>query len=100
MTELTILPKGREADDFESHNSLKLSCTNIRVLRSNFVDCEYFLQSNSPEILAVCKTNLGNSIDSGNFSIRGDNPLIQKDSVTLMVCLAVYIKEGLPFTRV
>ena len=34
-------------------NSLKLSFTNIRGLRSNFVDCESFLESNSPDILAV-----------------------------------------------
>ena len=63
----------------------------------NFVDCESFLESNSPEILALCETNLDNSIDSGNFSVRGYLPLIQKDSSTHMRGLTVYIKEGLPF---
>ena len=32
-------------DNFESHNSLKLSFANIRGLRLNFVDCESFLES-------------------------------------------------------
>ena len=72
---------------------------NIRGLRSNFVDCESFLESNSPDILAVCETNLDDSIDLGNFSVRGYLPLIRKDSGTLMHSLAVYVKEGLPFGR-
>ena len=49
------------------------------------------------DILALCQTNLGNSIDSGNFSVRGYLPLIQMLSSTLMHDLAVYVKEGLPF---
>ena len=63
----------------------------------NFVNCEFFLESNSPDILAVCETNLDDSIDSGNFSVRGYLPLIRKDSITHMHGLAVYVKEGLPF---
>ena len=43
---------------------------NIQGLRSNFVECESFLESNSPDIFALCETNLGDSIDSGNFSMR------------------------------
>ena len=39
--------------NFESDNSLKLSFTNNQDLCSNFVDCESFPESNSPEILAV-----------------------------------------------
>ena len=39
--------------NFESDNSLKLNFTNNQDLRSNFVDCESFPESNSPEILAV-----------------------------------------------
>ena len=85
--------------NFESHNSLKLSFTNIWGLRSNFVDCESFLESNSPDILALCETNLDDSIDSGNFSVRGYLPLIRKDSSAHMHGLAVYVKEGLPFAR-
>ena len=94
-----VLWKVCKPDNFESHNSVKLSFTNIRGLRSNFVDCESFLESNSPDILALCETNLDDSIDSGNFSVRGYLPLIRKDSITHMHGLAVYMKEGLPFAR-
>ena len=92
---MVILSKGCKPDNFESHNSLKLSFTNIRGLRSNFVECESFLKSNSPDILALCEANLDDSIDSGNFSVRGYLPLIRKDSIPHMHGLAVYVKEGL-----
>ena len=94
---MTILSKACKPDNFESHNSLKLSFMNIQGLRSNFVDCESFLESNSPDILALCETNLDDSVGSGNFSVRGYLPLIQKDSGTHMHGLAVYVKEGFPF---
>ena len=94
---MALLSKGCKPDNFEPHNSLKLSFTNIWGLLSNFVECESFLESNSPDILALCKTSLDDLIDSGNFSVRGYLPLIQKDSVTHMHGLAVYVKEGLPF---
>ena len=55
------------------------------------------LDSNSPDILALCATNLDDSIDSRNFSVRGYFPLFQKDSSTHMHGLKVYVKEGLPF---
>ena len=96
---MAILSKACKPDNFESQNSLKLSFINIRGLRSNFVDCESFLESNSPDILALCETNLDDSIHSGNFSVRGYLPLIRKDSSTHMHGLAVHVKEGLPFAR-
>ena len=96
---MAILSKVCKPDNFESHNSLKLSFTNIWGLRSNFVDCESFLESNSPDILALCETNLDDSIYSDNFSVTGYLPLIRKDSGTHMHGLAVYVKEGLPFAR-
>ena len=96
---MVILSKACKPDNFESHNSLKLSFTNIWGLRLNFVDCESFLESNSPDILALCETNLDDSIDSGNFSVKGDLLLIRKDFSTHMHGLAVYVKEGLPFAR-
>ena len=96
---MAILSKAFKPDNFESHNSLKLSFTNIRGLRSNFADCESFLESNSADILALCETNLDHSIDSGNFSVRVYLPLIQKDSSTHMHGLAIFVKEGLPFPR-
>ena len=52
---MAILSKGCKPDNFEPHNSLKLSFTNIRGLCSNFVECESFLESNSPEVLALCE---------------------------------------------
>ena len=56
-----------------------------------------FLESNSPDIFALCETNLDDSIDSGNFFVRGYLPLIQKDSSTHMHGLRLYTKEGLHF---
>ena len=51
----------------------------------------------NPDILALCKTNLDDSIDSSNFSVRGYLPLIRKDYIVHMHGLTVYLKEGLPF---
>ena len=96
---MTILSKACKQDNFQSHNSLKLSFTNIRGLRSNFVHCEPFLESNSPDVLALCETNLDDLIDSGNFSVRGYLLFIREDSSTHLHGLVVYVKEGLPFAR-
>ena len=87
---MAILSKTCKPDNFELHNSLKLSFTNIRSLRSNFAGCESFLESNYPDIL--CETNLDDSTD---FSMRGYLSLIQKDSSAYMHGLTVYVKEGL-----
>ena len=81
----------------ESYNFLKLSFTNIWGLHLNFADCESFLESNSPDILPLWETNLDDSIDSANFSVRGYFPLIWKDSSIHMHGLTVYVKEGVPF---
>ena len=96
---MAILSKARKPDNFESHNSLKLSFTNTQGLRSNFVDCESFLESNSPDILALSETNLDDSTNSGNFSVRGYLPLIRMDSSSHKHGLAVYVKEGLYFAQ-
>ena len=77
LNEMTILSKESKPDNFKSRNSLKLNFTNIRGLLSNFVGCESFLESNSPDILAYCETNLDDSIDSGNiFRLFQNNSLI------------------------
>ena len=96
---MAILSKGCLPDTFEPDNSLELSFTNIRSLCLNFVECDSFLESNSPDILAICEANVDDLIDSGNFSERGYLPLIRKDYITHMHGLAVYVKEGLPFVR-
>ena len=51
---------------------------NIQGFPSNFADCEYFLEINSCDILALCETNLDDSIDSGNFSVQGLSPFNPK----------------------
>ena len=83
---MAILSKACKPDNFESHNSLKRTFTNVRGLRSDFVDCKSFLESNSPDILALCETNLVDSIDSGNFSVRGYFPLIL---ILILICLVL-----------
>ena len=67
---MAILSKACKPDNFESHNSLKLSFTNTRGLRLNFVDCESYFGSNSPDILALFETVLDDSVNSGDFSER------------------------------
>ena len=79
---MAMLSKACKSDNWESHNSLKLSFMNIWGLCLNFVDCESFLESNSPDMLALCEKNLDDPIDFGNFSVGGYLPLIQKDSST------------------
>ena len=73
---MIMLSKACKPDNFESQNSMKLSFMNIRGLSSNFVDCESFLESNSPDILVLCETKLDDSIHSGSFSVRGYLPII------------------------
>ena len=96
---MAILSKGCKPDKFEPYISLKLSFTNIWGLCSNFVECESFLESNFPDILALCETNVNDSIDSGNFYVRGYLPLIWKDSMIRIYGPAVYVKEGLTIAR-
>ena len=96
---MAMLSKACKRDNFEPHNYLKLSFTNIWGLCSNFAECESFLESNYPDILALWETNLDNSIDSENFSVRSYLPLIWKDSITHMHGFTVYVKDGLPFTH-
>ena len=66
---IMAISKGCKPHNYESHYSLKLTFTNIWGLRSNFLDCESILESNSPDILALCETNLDDSLDSGYFSV-------------------------------
>ena len=56
-----ILSNECKPDNFESHFSLKLSSTNICSFCSNFVECESFLELNTPDVLALCEANLDDS---------------------------------------
>ena len=96
---MATLSKECKPDNFESRKSLKLSFKNIQGLHSNFAEYESFLESNSTDTVALFETNLDDSIDSGNFSVRGYLPLIRKDSSTHMHGLTVYMEEGIPLTR-
>ena len=91
-----ILSKGCKPGNFEPYNSVKLGFANIWGICSNFVECESFIESNFPDILALCETDSNDSIDSGDFSVMGYLPLIWKDFITHMHGLAVYVKQGLP----
>ena len=64
-----------------------------------FDDCKYFFESNSPDISVLCETNQDDSIDSGNFPVRGYLSFTQKDSSTHMHGLVVYVMEGLPIAQ-
>ena len=96
---MAILSKGCKPDNFASHSSLKFSFANTRTLRSNFVECESFLESNSSDILALCETNLEHSINSLNLYATGYLLLIRKDSISHIHGLAVYVKEELRFAQ-
>ena len=89
---MVILSKRRKPDNFEFHNSLTLGFINIWGLASDFLGCKFFLELNSLDILALCETNLFDSIDSYNLSMMGYLPLIRKDSTTHKYGLAVYVK--------
>ena len=93
---MAILPKAFKPDNIELP---KTYFTNIQGLCSNFAGFESFFESNSLDILALCETNLNNSIDSSISLVRGYLPLMQKDSVTCMHSLAVFVKERLSFAH-
>ena len=82
---LAILSKSCKPDNFESNNSLKLSFTNIRGLCLNIVNCESFLESNSPDILPQWETSLDDSIDSGNFSVRVI--FLYSERILVLICM-------------
>ena len=67
---MAILSKGCNPDNFEPYNSLKLYESSMPSFQF-FVECELFLESNSPDFLALCETNLDDSNGSGNFSVTG-----------------------------
>ena len=84
-----------------NHTTLRdLAVSIFRGLCLNFVECESFLESNSPDILALCETNLDDSIDCSNFSLRGYlSSFNSKGFCYYMHGLAVYVKKGLAFAR-
>ena len=54
----------------KSHTYLKVSYTNIRGFCSNFLHCESYLETNSPDILALSETNLEDAVDSNSLLLK------------------------------
>ena len=80
-----------------SKTSIKHRFTNIQGLFSNFFACEPLLESHSLDILGLSEINFQEPIGFSNFSVRGYLPLIQKDSLTHMLGLTDYVREGICF---
>ena len=93
---MAISSKGYKWDNFEPHNSLNIPLQIFKTFAQIFLNVNRSLNQ-TPDILALCETNLDESIDSADFSVRGCLPLVQKDSITHICGLAVYVKVGLPF---
>ena len=75
--------------------------SNIRGFCTSYIHIQSFLTNNSPDILAICETNLNSNIDTKTeFLNPGYLPLLRKDSETHMHSLGVYIQDNLPITRV
>ena len=83
---------------FKSPTPLKICCTNIRGLRSNFKDLEAFLLKNNPDIFALSESNLHDGILDSDFLVPGYLPIHRKDSGH-MHGLGVYIQCNLPIAR-
>lgn len=83
------------------HNSksFNICYSNVRGLRTNFSYVESFLHLVKPDILALCETNLDDSISNSHFDVPGYLPLIRKDSVTFMHGLGVLVRDNLPISR-
>ena len=79
---------------------LSLAYTNIRGIRTNFSHVESFLSNSSPDIFALCETNLNPSISSKNLNVAGYLPLVREDSPTHMHGLGVYVRDNLPLARI
>ena len=96
---MTMSLKGCKPDNFESDNSLKLSFTSIRGLHSNFVECESFLESNSPDTLLMWDKLAWLNWFWQFFCERLSCFKPKGFCYCHMHVLAVYVKEGLPFAR-
>ena len=71
---MAILSKGCKPDNFQPHNSLKPH--NLSALQIFEAFIQILLNVNlslnqTPDILALFETNLDDSVDPGNFSVRG-----------------------------
>ena len=86
---MAILSKGCKLDNFESHNSLKLSFADIRILLNVNLSLKQTLLAFLLCARLVSIDSRDVSIDSGSFSVTGYLLLIRKDSIAHMYGLAL-----------
>ena len=79
---------------------LYIAYTNIRGIRTNFSHVESFLSNSSPDIFALCETNLNSLVSNQPLTVSGYLPPIRKDSSTHMHGLGVYVRDNLPLARI
>ena len=97
---MTKVPKTKKhKKPSSSPSSLNLSFTNIRGLRSNFSFVESYLLQSSPDLIALCETNLSSAVSSCGYLVDGYLPLIRKDSNSHMLGLGIYIHKNSPSSR-
>ena len=96
---MTILSKARKSDNFQSHNSLKLSFMNIRALRSNFCWLLIFPWIKFSWHSCYMWDKPGWLKWFWQFPCERLSSFSPKDFSTHMYGLAVSVKEGYPFAR-
>ena len=82
---MAILSEGCKPGNFEPNNSLKLAYKYFR-LSFRFCWLWIFFESNSPDIFALCEANVDDSIDSGDFSVRGYPPFYYSYTWSCSLC--------------
>ena len=88
---MAILSKACKTDNFQSHNSLKLSSTNIEVFVRISLDENLSWNLALLTFLLYIEADLDDSLDSSNFSVR--------DSFAHMHGLTNCLKDALSFPR-
>ena len=86
---MAILSKACKPDNFQSHNSLKLSSTNIEVFVRISLEKNLSWNLALLTFLLYIEADLDDSLDSSNFSVR--------DSFTHMHGLTNCVKDALSF---
>ena len=77
---MAIMSRFTKSVDPKSYISLMVRYTNIRGFRSNFLHCESFLETYLPDKLALCETNLEDTVDCNSLIVKDYLPVIRKDS--------------------
>ena len=94
---MTRLSKFRRQAAKATPPYLQLSFSNIRGLRTNFDEVSHFLQTRSPDVLAVSETKLDSSVSSADVTPVGYS-LHRLDKAPCHG-LALYAKTSLPLRR-